>query len=89
MTRQHRRPGVLDLASYDVRRREFAARGGNLPWSKLDAESVAVIRRAAQRRERLRALIANRLSNAALARQLGVHERTVEKVLSYETWGHV
>ena len=89
MTRQHRRPGVLDLASYDVRRREFAARGAALPQSKLDAATVATIRRAAQRRERLRTLINDRLSNAALARRLGVHVRTVEKALSQETWRHV
>ena len=47
---------------------------------------VAEIRSAARQRQSLRSHIASNLSNAALAKKFGVHERTIEKILSRETW---
>lgn len=64
-------------------------RGTELPQTKLDADAILMIRRAAAERERLRQDITDRLSNEALAKQLGVHHRTIEKVLSYETGRHI
>lgn len=87
--RQARRAGALDRAEYLVRARELAPRGADLPQSRLSDDDVADIRSAARQREALRQHIRDNLSNEALARKLGVHVRTVEKVLALETWGHV
>lgn len=74
---------------YLIRARELAPRGMDLPQSKLMPLQIVAIREAAQRRERLRREINETLSNAALAKAYGAHPRTIEKVLSYESWGHV
>lgn len=63
-------------------------RGSELPWAKLSEDDVKLIRAAAVERERLRAE-ARQLSNVALAEKFEVHERTIEKVLQFETWIHV
>lgn len=60
-----------------------------MPQTKLLALDIVSIRSAARQRENLRQHIRENLSNDALANQFGVHVRTIEKVLSYETWGHV
>ena len=74
---------------YMIRQHEFQPRGMQLPQSKLTPLEVESIRSAAKQREALRQPIRERLSNEALARDLGVHRRTIEKVLARETWGHV
>ena len=74
---------------YLIRQREFSARGMDLPQSKLTPLEVEAIRSAATQRESLRKHIRERLSNDALARDLGVHVRTIEKVLARESWSHV
>lgn len=84
-----RRAGVLDRREYLLRARELAPRGQDLPQSKLLDLEVAAIRSAARQREKLRQHIRENLSNEALARQFGVHVRTVEKVLAVETWSHI
>ena len=66
-----------------------AKRGMELSWTKLPPGAIADIRAAAVERERLRKEITDRLSNKALAKKWGVHHRTVEKVLSYETARHL
>lgn len=53
---------------------------------KLTACDVQMIREAVTLRDTLRER-ASRLSNAALAKRFGVHECTVEKVISGNTWG--
>ena len=63
-------------------------RGQDLPQSKLTDEAVLWIRRMVERRERLRAE-ANMISNAAMAKRLGVHVCTVERVTAGWGWGHV
>ena len=84
-----RREGVLPRHEYELRAREFAARGQDLPQAKLLDLDVAAIRSAARQREALRKHIRENLSNDALARQFGVHVRTIEKVLSVDSWSHV
>lgn len=84
-----RREGVLPRHEYELRAREFAARGQDLPQAKLLDLDVAAIRSAARQREALRKHIRENLSNDALARQFGVHVRTIEKVLTSESWSHI
>lgn len=74
---------------YQQRQREFSARGMDLPQSKLMPLDVVAIREAAAKREQMRREINDTLSNAALACRFGVHVRTIEKALSYESWGHI
>ncbi len=66
-----------------------AARGQELPHSKLMDIDVIDIRSASRQRVKLLEYIKNNLSNAALAKRHGTHVRTIEKVLAYETWGHI
>lgn len=74
---------------YILRAREVAHRGQDLPHAKLLDLEVAAIRSAARQRENLRRHIKDNLSNEALAKKFNIHIRTVEKILSYETWGHI
>ena len=76
----------LNRDEWEQRRTEFVRRGLELPQAKLMPLDVAEIRSAARQRQKLRSYIASNLSNAALAAKFGVHERTIEKVLSHETW---
>ena len=59
---------------YLQRARELAPRGQDLPQTKLLDIDVISIRSAARQRESLRKHIKDSLSNAALAKQYGVHE---------------
>lgn len=88
-TRPARRPGVMERIEYQQRARELAARGQDLPQAKLLDVDVVAIRSAARQRESLRKHIRENLSNDALAKQFGVHVRTIEKALSAETWCHI
>lgn len=74
---------------WEQRRTEFVLRGQDLPRAKLLDLDVITIRSAKKQREALLKHIRENLSNAALARQFGVHERTVEKVMSRESWSHL
>lgn len=69
--------------------RAFAKRGFDLPHTKVPPLAVVAIREAARKRNQLRQEITEKYSNAALAKQWGVHVRTIEKILSYETARHV
>lgn len=71
------------------RRTEFVQRGQDLPHAKLVDLDVIAIRSAQRQRNALLAHIKNKLSNAALARQFGVHPRNIEKILRRETWSHI
>ena len=84
-----RKAGTLERSEYLLRAKEFSPQGQDLPHSKLLEIDVVSIRSAARQRESLRKHIADNLSNAALAKLYGVHERTIEKVLSRETWPHL
>lgn len=79
----------LTRAEWEIRRTEYVARGQDLPHAKLLDLDVITIRSAQKQRQALLKHIRENLSNAALARQFGVHERTVEKVMSRESWIHL
>ena len=79
----------LHRDEWEQRRTEFCARGQDLPQSKLMDLDVVAIRSAKRQRESLLKHIRENLSNAALARQFGVHERSIEKIMSRETWTHI
>lgn len=79
----------LTRDQYLLRAHSMALRGNELGQSKLNDDIVSEIRSAAKQRENMRHYIASNLSNAALAEKHKVHPRTIEKVLSYETWGHI
>lgn len=83
--KQSRPDQVLERGEYLSRAREFAARGLDLPQTKLGPDEVEAIRSAVKQRENMRRYIADNLSNEALASKFGVHRRTIEKALSYET----
>jgi hypothetical protein len=79
----------MNRDEYLIRAIELAPRGMDLPWSKLTPLEVDAIRSAARQRENLRQYIRDNLSNAALAKAFGVHQRTIEKVLQGYSWKHV
>ncbi len=79
----------LHRDEWEQRRTEFCARGQDLPQSKLIDLDVIAIQSAKKQREALLKHIRENLSNAALARQFGVHERTIEKAVARETWNHL
>ena len=79
----------LHRDEWEQRRTEFCARGQDLPQSKLIDSDVVAIRSAKKQREALLKHIRENLSNAAIARQFGVHERTIEKAVARETWNHL
>ena len=79
----------LHRDEWEQRRTEFCARGQDLPQSKLIDLDVIAIRSAKKQREALLKHIRENLSNAALARQFGVRERTIEKAVARETWNHL
>lgn len=81
MSRRGSKHGI-DRDEWSLRRIEFAPRGRALPHAKLDDEKVREIRASYVQYSSTRGL-------QALARRFGIHRRTVEKVLSFETWGHV
>lgn len=74
---------------YQLRAGEFCARGFDLPQTKVPPLGIIAIREAARKREELRREITEKYSNAALAKEWGVHPRTIEKILSYETAKHI
>lgn len=79
----------LNRDEWEQRRTEYVARGQDLPHAKLLGLDVITIRSAKKQRELLLKHIRENLSNAALARQFGVHERTIEKAVARETWSHL
>lgn len=79
----------MNRDDYLIRAYEFAPRGASLPQSKLTDAQVIEIRAARAKRLDLLAHIRENLSNEALAQRMGVHVRTVEKVLNGGTWAHL
>ena len=84
-----RKPGTLDRETYLQRAREFCKRGFDLPQTKIPPLAVVAIRKAARDREEMRRKITEEMSNTALAKKWGVHQRTIEKILRYETAAHI
>lgn len=81
--------GRMNRDDYLVRAHEFAPCGQALPQSKLTDAQVFEIRAARIKRLDLMAHISEELSNEALAQRMGVHLRTIEKVLSGGAWAHL
>jgi hypothetical protein len=79
----------MNREEYQSRRTEFALRGQELGQAKLCDLDVIAIRSAARQRESLRAHIRDTLSNDALAKQFGVHVRSIEKIMTRQTWTHI
>lgn len=63
-------------------------RGSELPQAKLNDAKVEYIHATVAKRKALRAILAT-MTNKALAKELGVHERTVDKAVAGYSWGHV
>jgi len=84
-----RREGTLSRQEWTLRACEFAARGTELPQTKLLPLDIGNIRSAQRQRVKLLEYIRENLSNKALAKSFKVHERTIEKVLSRETASHI
>lgn len=63
-------------------------RGSDLPHSKLNEDKVRYIHSVVAERDALRATLST-MTNKALAKQLGVHERTIDRVTEGYSWGHV
>ena len=85
----YRSDKTLDRSEYLSRARSMALRGQELPQTKLLDIDVVSIRSAARQRDALRKHIKDNLSNEALANQYGIHIRTIEKVLQYNSWSHI
>ncbi|MDE1715792.1 hypothetical protein PWG14_25320 [Chromobacterium amazonense] len=69
--------------------RLYAKRGQQLPHARLTDHDIAQIQRMHARKQRLVAHLNARYSAAGLARQFGVSQRAIERVLARETWAHV
>lgn len=74
---------------YLMRPDAYCKRGLDLPHTKLTPLAIKSIRESAELRKRLRDEITEKHSNESLAKAWGVHVRTIEKVLKFETGRHV
>lgn len=74
---------------YLLKARAMAARGQDAPMSKLTDIDVIDIRSSVRQRRALMDHINAKLSNKALCKLYGIHERTLEKIISCETWTHL
>ena len=79
----------IDRAEYMQRRGEYALRGMELPQAKLTDLDVIEIRSMKRQRDALLKHIKENLSNDAIGKKFGIHARTLEKILSHETWSHL
>lgn len=86
---RQRRSGSVDRHTYLQEARQNALRGQDLTQSKLLDMDIIDIRSAHRQRLKLLEFIRYNLSNEALAKKHNVHMRTIEKIVTYETWGHV
>lgn len=87
--KSHRPDTRLEREEYLSRAHSMARRGQELTQTKLQDEDVISIRSAVKQRDNLRKYIRENLSNEAMAKKFGVHVRTVEKCISYESFGHI
>lgn len=79
----------MNRAEYMERRTEFAQRGMDRPLSKLTDLDVIDIRSAKRQRDALLKHIKENLSNESLCKRYGIHLRTLEKVITRQTWTHL
>jgi hypothetical protein len=74
---------------YLQRRFEFCRRGAELPQAKLTIEDVRQIRELHAFKQAEIKRLNDSLGIEAIADKFEVHPRTIEKILSHETWKHV
>ena len=72
----------------DPLNRTKVRRGSQLPHAKLDEAKVRKVLRLVRIREAWRRRAA-RITNARIARDLGVHVNTIDRITAGESWGHV
>lgn len=72
----------------DPLNRLHVLRGSQLPHAKLTESDVRIIRQLIEHRQSLRDQ-ANQITNQKLAEKFGVHHRTIDRISSGESWGHV
>ena len=72
----------------DCLNRTKVKRGSELPWAKLTEDDVRLINQFVAEREQLKARLKG-MTNQAIADKFQVHRRTIDKITSGETWGHV
>lgn len=65
------------------------ARGEELSHSKLNEKKVSELRRLHKAKQDQIDSLNRVFSIEAFAKKYGVHPRTIEKALRYETWSHV
>ena len=73
----------------DCTNRLKVRRGSDIPWSKLTEDDVRICRELHAYKMAEVARLESSLSINALAEKFGVHPRTMEKVLNFDTWKHV
>jgi len=74
---------------YLSRTREFCRRGTDLPQSKLTDDDVRKIRELHKYKIDEIKRLNDSLSMSAIADKFDVHVRTIEKIVSFQTWKHV
>lgn len=79
----------IDRVEYRARATEFAERGQRLSQAKLLDLEVIDIRSAHRQRLNLLKHIKDNLSNEAWCKKYGIHKRTLEKIVTRETWSHL
>lgn len=79
----------IDRVEYRSRASEFVERGQELPQAKLLDLEVIDIRSAHRQRQNLMKYIKENLSNEALCKKYGIHLRTLEKIVTRQTWSHL
>lgn len=87
--KQSRPDHRLERGEYLSRTKEFALRGQELPQAKLLEMDVIDIRSMKRQRDNMIKYIKENLSNDAICAKHGIHHRTLEKILSRETWSHL
>jgi FixJ family two-component response regulator len=63
-------------------------RGSELPHAKLTEDDIRLIRSFMAEREQMKAMLRG-MTNQAIAEKFDVHRRTIDRITSGETWGHV
>lgn len=81
--------GRMNRENYLLAASQYCLRGQDLPQAKLLDMDVIAIRSAKRQRDNLVQYIRENLSNEALAKQYGVHVRTIEKAVTRETFCHL
>jgi FixJ family two-component response regulator len=72
----------------DCMNRTKVKRGSDLPHSKLKEDDIRLIHALVAEREQMKATLKG-LTNKAIADKWDVHVRTIDRITSGETWGHV